>query len=479
MIVSKPQFKRRFRTVASSAILLALATGVVPTYAYADNGVQFADLPPTHWAYKTIRWAQENQIVTGYQDGTFRPNQAVSEPEFLAMLLRAYPEVSIAKPAGGSPWYSAYYEAAAQLGWPVAGANTAYTRGEVARLLAAVQGESLSVNDSIQFVMKQGLANGKTTNTIEGFKAADSLSRAEAQTFIFRLKELQPKLKQSGNTAPEWTLNGIQIGDTEEHVLATLGQPDRKDASGYDFQWYVYNKNYNRFAQIGIKQGTVVALYSNASGWNPASKAAVGTQRNNIADDSIGKPVIQDSKQRWTTYTGSVYETTLFFDTLDGYKVDAILLLKSGLKAHDYSEGNVPQQELLRAYERGLLDLTNVIRTRKGLKPLLWNDKVSDVARAYSTDMGTRNFFNHTSPDGDSVRERFTKAELMKSASSFGENIAAGYENAFYAHAGWINSQGHRDNLLREGYKELGIGAAFVQNSEYGFYYTQNFASFR
>ncbi len=67
----------------------------------------------------------------------------------------------------------------------------------------------------------------------------------------------------------------------------------------------------------------------------------------------------------------------------------------------------------------------------------------------------------------------------MKSASSFGENIAAGYENAFYTHAGWVNSQGHRDNILREGYKELGIGVAFIKNSEYGLYYTQNFASFR
>ncbi len=405
----KPQLKRRLGIAASSAVILALAAGVVPVH--ADSSIQFSDLPPAHWAYKTVQWAQEHHIVQGYQDGTFRPNQAVSEPEFLAMLLRAYPEAGIDKPSAGSPWYTPYYEAARAFGWPVEGSGASFTRGQVARLLAAVQGQSLSVNEAVQYVMKQGLANGKTTNTVEGFKAADSLSRAEAQTFIYRLKELQPALNQPAQAAKDWTLNGIQIGDAESRVISTLGQPDRKDASAYDFQWYVYNKNYNRFAQIGIVQGKVVALYANAGGWSSVSGAAVGVSKGQIKPESLGKPTgFPDSKQRWATYTSSSYETTLFFDTLDHNKIDAILLLQPGMKANDATRSESSQQELMRAYERELLDLTNVVRVSNGLKPLIWNDPISEVARAYSKDMGTRNFFSHTSPDGDSVRERFTKA---------------------------------------------------------------------
>ncbi|WP_165842368.1 S-layer homology domain-containing protein [Paenibacillus xerothermodurans] len=66
----------------------------------------------SHWAAGAIRWSVQNGIADGYADGTFRPVTPVSEPMFLAMLLRAYPEVKLPAAAPDSPWHKPYYDLA-------------------------------------------------------------------------------------------------------------------------------------------------------------------------------------------------------------------------------------------------------------------------------------------------------------------------------------------------------------------------------
>ena len=114
--------------------------------------------------------------------------------------------------------------------------------------------------------------------------------------------------------------------------------------------------------------------------------------------------------------------------------------------------------------------MTNDIRRRHGL-PLLCEDEICrDAARGHSADMFTRNYFSHTDPEGRTVKERLP-ANLAP--RQWGENIwtGRGYDPRQIQHlaqvimAGWMNSQGHRENILAPGYTHLGVGV-MAKNQE-------------
>lgn len=123
--------------------------------------------------------------------------------------------------------------------------------------------------------------------------------------------------------------------------------------------------------------------------------------------------------------------------------------------------------------ELDVFQLTNQERQARGLYPYAWNDLLADAARAHSQDMGTRNFFSHTNPDGKTPGDRIRDAGY--NWSYCGENIAAGQTTAAEVVQGWMNSPGHRANILSTDFCDLGVGYAYVTGSAYGHYWTQNF----
>ena len=64
-----------------------------------------------------------------------------------------------------------------------------------------------------------------------------------------------------------------------------------------------------------------------------------------------------------------------------------------------------------------------------------------------------------------------------KTKKTAGENIAAGYGNSSAVMNGWMNSPGHRSNILNAGFKRLGVGYVYIPNSEYGYYWVQIFSN--
>lgn len=127
------------------------------------------------------------------------------------------------------------------------------------------------------------------------------------------------------------------------------------------------------------------------------------------------------------------------------------------------------------AWEHEVLELTNAEREAYGLDPLVWNEKLADLARAHSQDMVDRGFFSHNNPDGKTPFDRMREAGIDYSAAA--ENIAAGQASPEDVVESWMNSQGHRDNILNPKLKELGVGLA--RGGEYGIYWTQNFVTFK
>lgn len=117
--------------------------------------------------------------------------------------------------------------------------------------------------------------------------------------------------------------------------------------------------------------------------------------------------------------------------------------------------------------------LTNGLRAINGVAKLTYCEDAAAVAKKHSTDMATRNFFDHINPDGKKVGVRLTEGGVKWSAC--GENIVAGYYDPYDIANGWYNSEGHRKNILNSKYKYLGVGFAYNEKAEYKYYGTQNF----
>ena len=122
----------------------------------------------------------------------------------------------------------------------------------------------------------------------------------------------------------------------------------------------------------------------------------------------------------------------------------------------------------VRAYEQEVIRLVNAERAKYGLKPLTEDWELSRVARYKSQDMHDRRYFDHNSPTYG------TPFQMMKafglSYRSAGENIAMGYRTPQAVVTGWMNSSGHRANILNSSYTKIGVG--YVAD---GNYWTQQF----
>jgi uncharacterized protein YkwD len=109
------------------------------------------------------------------------------------------------------------------------------------------------------------------------------------------------------------------------------------------------------------------------------------------------------------------------------------------------------------------LCLLNAERARAGAGPLTENRKLELAAERHSLDMATRKFFEHVNPDGVSDAARIVRTGYPP--IYIGENLAWGEEQestpAMIVRA-WMNSPGHKANLLRPNYREIGIGLAYA-----------------
>ncbi len=126
-----------------------------------------------------------------------------------------------------------------------------------------------------------------------------------------------------------------------------------------------------------------------------------------------------------------------------------------------------------------VIKLTNIERANAGLQPLKPNSQLADAAQDHSEDMAKDDFFSHTGVDGSNVASRVQDSGYQY--STVGENIAAGQKTAAEVVEGWMNSPGHRANILNANYTEIGIGYEYLENDtgsvNYNRYWTQVFGT--
>ncbi|WP_274364463.1 CAP-associated domain-containing protein [Paenibacillus thermotolerans] len=469
-------------------IALVLAFGTAGNFPGATSAgaekAAFADIEG-HWAEAAIEWGAGQGVVQGFPDGTFRPSGLVTESQFLAMLFRAFPQSAVSG-SGGSYWYSPYYQAAAKLNWPVAAerAGKHVTRGQVAQIIAASQGELLNVSSAVELVLGAGLAQGKGA---EGFAANDTLTRAEAVQFVRNVVssglELHPAEPRKAEDA-FFSVGGVAIGDSEAGLIQAFGEPDRKDASEYGFIWYVYNADYRNFSMFGISGGTVVAAYANGGNWviHGAENDLNAGRGETDALRVLGEPLsyvlkgntrmmLGDGNERDTFVAEGMY-VTVFYDVHQARAISGVQAIDREMEQSlkKFYAPN-PSAALRESYEREIVDLANSARVKRGLQPLQWDAAVAATARKHSADMAENGFFDHMNLSGQSPFDRMKEDGIRY--RSAGENIAAGQTSAIFAHEGWMNSEGHRRNVLGD-YTRLGVGVAFSE-ADGKPYYTQNF----
>lgn len=127
---------------------------------------------------------------------------------------------------------------------------------------------------------------------------------------------------------------------------------------------------------------------------------------------------------------------------------------------------------------QGVLTLTNAARQAAGLAPLQLDTTLSTVARGHSQNMAIGDFFGHVDPSGNRNSDRVRAANY--GYRSIAENIAAGFSTAEGVVNAWLESPGHRANILNPGLTEIGIGYHFLANDtgsvNHNHYWTQVFA---
>lgn len=121
--------------------------------------------------------------------------------------------------------------------------------------------------------------------------------------------------------------------------------------------------------------------------------------------------------------------------------------------------------------EQQVLDLTNKERAKNGLQPLQGDWQLQRVARYKSVDMRDKNYFSHTSPTYGSPFDMMKAFNISYTAAA--ENIAAGQVTPEEVVKAWMNSPGHRKNILDSRMTHLGVG--YAKGGSYGHYWTQMF----
>ncbi|SER96958.1 Cysteine-rich secretory protein family protein [Gracilibacillus ureilyticus] len=281
-----------------------------------------------------------------------------------------------------------------------------------------------------------------------------------------------------------WRYIGKNIDEFEKEY----GEASRTDSTLYGYEWKIYQSD-DDYVQVGVADQHIVTLYTNSKK-RDMLPFAIGMTSEELKQtyklvDSIEfdhlrfKLTSKDVSERPVIQLEENIFAQLFIDTFTDKIAGIRFMDKKVFELHKpyevyyYGEIKEPEEpsdqdwgQIEKGMENQIYDITNAIRTSYGVSTLQWDEKASIAAKAHSTDMKKQNYFSHYRLNGDGLQERLLEAGAYY--FSAGENIAAHYVDVPAVMHGWLNSEGHREALLKEDYTHLGVGV-------YRLYYTQNF----
>lgn len=244
----------------------------------------------------------------------------------------------------------------------------------------------------------------------------------------------------------------IDFGSSTDYIKRALGEPKNQYTDSHaasDIEVYVYYTDYKDLGIFTFADGKLTQFFT---------CSATAMVSHNDAHYGL---YCKSAPQKIGDITLRVYADTLNNNL--PYSFCATVGESYNLrKTTDYTLN-----------EKLNFHLTNGLRAINGVAKLKYCEDAAAVAKKHSTDMATRNYFDHINPDGKKVGVRLTEGGVKWSAC--GENIVAGYYDPYDIADGWYNSEGHRKNILNSNFKYLGVGFAYNEKAEYKYYGTQNF----
>jgi uncharacterized protein YkwD len=154
----------------------------------------------------------------------------------------------------------------------------------------------------------------------------------------------------------------------------------------------------------------------------------------------------------------------------------AIPIQNSNIKPSMKNTPAVTPQLLAQSdFQAQLLQLLNAERQKIGAPPLRISSQLAQAAQRHADDMAKNNFLSHEGSDGSTMESRIQ--ETGYAFSAIAENVAGGQPTPESVIQTWLNSSGHRRNMLNPEYTEIGIGYATNSSSQYTHYWTQVFGT--
>lgn len=270
----------------------------------------------------------------------------------------------------------------------------------------------------------------------------------------------------------------LNLGENLTQVLANIGKPGRIDTSEYGFDWYVYNQYGKDFAMVGIESDEVVALYSNSMDSCENQDIKINQDRQTVRNKITPLKYKKKGNTRYIINSENQYDIiskrgkyiTIFYDIHEKNRVCSYLIIDKTTEDEFKELYPTDKEELKKCFEFEIIDLVNSVRNQRGLNSLRYSEQATLSSRKHSEDMRDNNFFDHINKKDETPFDRMKREGIIY--TSAGENIAAGQINAIYVHEAWMNSEGHRKNILGN-YNNIGVGVIF--GGSYKTYYTQNF----
>ncbi len=256
------------------------------------------------------------------------------------------------------------------------------------------------------------------------------------------------------------------MGASVNTITNRFGQPNRVDLSRYGFDWYIYNSDYKKYIQIGIKDGKVVGIYSNSQYYKFNENIGIGT-RKTFVEEELGSPLARivkgstsykmNDKDEWKVYNiNNKYYTTFFYDLKNEIDVMAFMMIDYDTEQSLKSYYGTPSERLRTSYEMEIFDIANAFRSRYGRPPLKWSNEMAALSRAFSMDMVQKGYFDFTDSNGNIFTDRMKSSGIKYSNAA--ELIAKGQMDSMFVVASWMSS--NNSSKIIGIYECVGIGVS-------------------
>lgn len=275
------------------------------------------------------------------------------------------------------------------------------------------------------------------------------------------------------------TIHEINSAQTQDIEVAMESEYDisGQEVLGSEYAGeFVVEEDYGRFRMVLVNDGLVTGAYTNSDDVSIDNINIEGMDRESVRE-AYGEPE-ESIKKGWKrlrvdSNEYAVYDLKdryvyFFYDLHEEDKVNGTLVVmkeevEAGKELYNHPE----------AADNSRMNhvLVNATRYEYGVKPLEAYEEAGMAAQGHSEDMAENNYFNHDSPDGETLKDRVEEAGVQYRMA--GENIAMGHTSPIFSHHSLMNSMEHRVNMLKPAFTHLGTGTAY--NDEDIPYYTENY----